>query len=365
MEIQSQRKHIVIVDDNPVNLDLAETVLREHYKVTKLISGEQLLKLLARVRPDMILLDIQMPGMDGYETLIRVRAHPENSTIPVIFITGQRDTGSEREGFRLGAQDFIAKPFDNEVMLARIRSQMELYEYRSKLENVIGDKMREIEDLYHVITISWAEMVESRDGTTGDHVRNTSRYFETLLRLLADDPRYAGEFPTDSLGDLIRASIMHDIGKIGISDQVLKKPGPLTAEEFECMKFHSRIGADMIDKIIASAGAGGIAFLRYAREMALYHHERWDGTGYPTGLAGEDIPAYVRVLSVADVYDALTSVRPYKAAFTHEKALEIMGADRGRFFCPEIFDVFLGHEAVFRRLLENKQRPDDKRPQEL
>lgn len=355
MEANQQiRKHIVIADDNPVNLDLAEMVLREHYKVTKLISGEQLLKFLKRMKPDMILLDIKMPGMDGYETLSRIRGCAETQSIPVIFLTGQRDTDSEREGFRLGAQDFIAKPFDNEVMLARIRSQMELYEYRTRLEKVVQKKTREVEDLYHIITISWAEMVESRDGTTGDHVRNTSRYFGALLRLLSQTPRFAVYFPVESLGDYIRASIMHDIGKIGISDQVLKKPGPLSKEEYDCMKLHSRIGADMIQKIIDSAGAAEITFLAYAREMALYHHERWDGTGYPCGLAGDRIPIYVRALSIADVYDALTSVRPYKEAFSHEEAVAIMQGDRGKFFSPEIFDVFLSNEDVFRRLLESK-----------
>lgn len=351
---ERKRKHIVIVDDNPVNLDLAESVLRDYYKVTKLISGEQLLKFLSRMKPDMILLDIQMPGLSGYETIARIKERPEVSGIPVIFLTGQRDTGSEREGFRLGAQDFIVKPFDNEVMLARIRCQMELYEYRTELERLVGEKTRETEDLYHIITISWAEMVESRDGTTGDHVRNTSRYFDALLGLLAQTPAYGALLSPVLAGDLSRASIMHDIGKIGISDQVLKKPGPLTREQFVQMERHSRIGANMIQKIIDVAGAAEITFLGYARDMALYHHERWDGTGYPCGLKAEEIPFYVRVLSVADVYDALTSVRPYKEAFSHEQAIAIMVEDRGKFFCPEIFDIFLAHQDDFRKLLESK-----------
>lgn len=347
------RQHIVIVDDNPVNLDLAETVLRQTYKVTKLISGEQLIKLLARVKPDMILLDVQMPDMDGYETLTRVRKNPETHDIPVIFITGQKDSFSEREGFRLGAQDFIGKPFNNEVTLSRIRSQLELYEYRNGLEKIIREKTRSIENLQHIITVSWAEMVESRDGTTGSHVRNTSRYFESLLQILSKIAPYDGMFPPEVMEDLTRASTTHDIGKIGISDQVLKKPGPLSREEFEEMKKHCRIGADMIQKIID--GAEENAFLSYAREMALYHHERWNGTGYPCGIRGEEIPVYVRVLSIVDVYDALTSVRPYKKAFSHEEALAIMKEDRGVFFCPEIFDVFICHQEKMRAVLENKK----------
>lgn len=349
--IGGKRKRIVIVDDNPVNLDMAETILKEDYKVTKLISGEQLFKLLARVHPDMILLDIQMPGMDGYEILSKLRQNSEWRDIPVIFVTGQKDSASEREGFRLGAQDFIGKPFNNEVTLSRIRSQLELYQYRNSLESVIQEKTQKIETLQHVITTSWAEMVESRDGTTGSHVRNTARYYDTLLQLMAQDPQYAAVVQPEIRGDYVRASIIHDIGKIGISDQVLKKPGPLTKDEFEQMKNHSKIGADMIQKIIDQTDMHG--FLQYAKELALCHHERWNGTGYPNGLRGEQISVFVRALSIADVYDALTSVRPYKHAFNHEEAMEIMQKDRGKFFCPEIFDIFAAHQEKMREVLKH------------
>lgn len=352
-DMEQGRKHIVIVDDNPVNLDFSERVLREQYKVTKLIAGEQLLKFLTRVRPDMILLDIQMPGMSGYETLERIRQNPAVENIPVIFITGQQDSDSEREGFRLGAQDFIGKPFDREVMLARIRAQLELYQYRNELENLVREKTRRIEELQHTITVSWAEMIESRDGTTGSHIRNTTRYYECLLRILSADSRYAADFPAESLRDLARASSVHDIGKISISDQVLKKPGPLTREEFEAMKEHSRIGAEMIQKIISHSQED--AFLHYAKEMALSHHERWDGTGYPNGLQGERIPLYVRVLSIVDVYDALTSKRPYKKAFSHEEALDIMQEECGKFFSPDLFAIFMENETRIRMILDSKQ----------
>lgn len=355
--MDANRKHIVIVDDNPVNLDFSERVLQEKYKVTKLISGEQLLKFLTRVRPDMILLDIQMPGISGYEVLRRIRQDPAVETIPVIFITGQQDAGSEREGFRLGAQDFIVKPFDREVMLARVRAQLELYQYRNELEELVRRKTRRIEELQHTITAGWAEMIESRDGTTGSHIRNTTRYFSCFLRILAADARFAPQLPHDALDDLARASTVHDVGKIGISDHVLKKPGPLTREEFEDMKAHSRIGAQMIQKIIDHSQED--AFLHYAKEMALSHHERWDGTGYPSGLRGEEIPLYVRVLSIVDVYDALTSVRPYKKAFTHEEALECMREECGKFFCPVLFSVFLAHDAQIRKILESKKTENE------
>lgn len=352
-EVQYNRRHIVVVDDNPVNLNLAEGMLKNIYKVTKLICGEQLLKLLTRVKPDMILLDIQMPGMNGYETLQKIKENPQWKNIPVIFITGQKDIESEQEGFRLGAQDFIRKPFHTEVVLSRIHSQLELYEYRTDLEHIIQEKTAKIDELQHIITSSWAEMVESRDGTTGSHVRNTSHYYDALLKILAGTGKYEKDFPEEKQKDLVRASIMHDIGKIGISDQVLKKPGPLTKEEFECMKEHTTIGADMIQKMINDTNT--FNFLHYAKNMALYHHERWSGTGYPCGIEGEQIPVYVRILSIVDVYDALTSVRPYKKAFSHEDALEIMQEERNEFFCPTIFDLFLENHHIIKDILEHKK----------
>lgn len=351
---QEKQKHIVIVDDNPVNLDLAENVLKDSFKLSKLISGEQLLKFLSRIKPDMILLDIQMPGMDGYEIMQRIKQNPEWENIPVIFLTGQKDVDSEREGFRLGAKDFITKPFDNVVMLSRIRSQMELHQYRVGLEDVIFKKTKTIENLQHLITVSWAEMIESRDGTTGSHVRNTTRYFEELLNIIAEEPEYKEKMTEDIKNDLLRASSLHDIGKIAISDVVLKKPGSLTKEEYDDMKQHSKIGGDMIQKIIEETQPE--EFLLYAKDMALLHHEKWDGTGYPTGLKGEEIPIYVRILSIADVFDALTSVRPYKKAFTLQEAMSIMLDERGEFFSPELFDIFQAHSESLQQILDHKQQ---------
>lgn len=336
---ESSKKHIVVVDDEPVNLALAENALNGNYKLTKLISGDQLFKFLTRKKPDMILLDVQMPDMDGYEVLRRLSEDPLQKDIPVIFLTSQSDAASEKRGFRLGAKDFIRKPFDNEIMLARIKSQMELYDYRTHLEDVIDEKAAQITNLQHVLTISWAEMIESRDGTTGAHVRNTTAYFELLVKELASQPKHEAELPEALLSELLRASTLHDIGKIGISDTILKKPGPLDKDEFLQMKLHSQIGADMIGKIMTQTDFD--TFLHYAKAMANFHHERWDGTGYPSGLKGLDIPIYVRALSVVDVYDALTSVRPYKRAFTHQEAMAIIDGDCGKFFDPDIFSAFV------------------------
>lgn len=335
-------KHIAIVDDEPVNLALAENALKGNYKLTKLVSGEQLLRFLKRIKPDMILLDVQMPDMNGYEVLSKLSEDPNTKDIPVIFLTSQDGADSEKMGFRLGAKDFIKKPFDNEIMHARIQSQMELYTYRTHLEDIIEEKATQIANLQHVLTVSWAEMIESRDGTTGAHVRNTTSYFKLLVNELAKQQSHANELPEAIVGELLRASTLHDIGKIGISDTILKKPGPLDKEEFKQMQMHSQIGADMIDKIMTKTDFDN--FLNYAKAMARFHHERWDGSGYPCGLNGLEIPVYVRALSIVDVYDALTSVRPYKRAFTHTEALEIINEESGKFFDPDIFATFINIE---------------------
>lgn len=347
-----ERKHIVVVDDNPVNLDLAESVLQADYRLTKLDSGEALLSFLERTTPNMILLDIQMPGMSGYETLEKIRKHQEWRNIPVIFLTGQNDIQSERMGFRLGAKDFITKPFDHVVMSARIQSQLELYQYQTELQEIIEEKTAQVEELQHVITVSWAEIIESRDGTTGSHVRHTTAYYKVLLDIVQATPAYQERLVKENVPDLLRGSALHDIGKIGISDMVLKKPDALTREEFDYMKTHAQIGADMIQKIIDRTKED--RFLRYARDMALYHHERWDGTGYPCGLQKDEIPFYVQILTIADIFDALTAVRPYKRAFTFDEAVEIMNKDRDVIYSPELLDVFLAHKKVFRQLLEDK-----------
>lgn len=343
MSDEIKMRHIVVVDDEPVNLELVENALTGQYKLTKLISGAQLMTFLSRVKPDMILLDVQMPGLNGYEVISKINENPDTKDIPVIFLTGQDSLASEKKCLTLGAKDFIRKPFDAEVMSARIRSQMELHIYRSELEDVIVEKTHEIETLQHLLTVSLAEMIESRDGTTGCHVRNTMAYFSMLIKELVRHPLYAKVFASHTLvDDLVRAASLHDIGKVAISDVILKKKGSLDPKEFSEMELHSKIGAEMIEKIIADYPVN--SFLTYAKEMAWSHHERWNGEGYPRGLKGEEIPLYVRVLSIADVYDALTSVRPYKRAFTHEEAMEVITKETGSFFDPDIYKVMLSIE---------------------
>lgn len=263
----------------------------------------------------------------------------------------------EQEGFRLGDNDFIRKPIDSKVMISRVRSQIELYQYQTELGGLIGEKRKEVEDLQHMPTVNWAERIESRDGTTGSHVRHTTQYYEVFLEKLSAIEPYQGILSKDNISDLLCASSLHDIGKIGISDRVLKKPGSLTSDEYDYMKLHARIGAEMIQKTADNTHLD--RFLQYAVEMALHHHERWDGSGYPDGLRGDEIPFYVQVLSIVDVFDALTEVRPYKRAYTYEEAAEIMQKDSGSFYSPELFDRFLESKDVIQSVLRSKKKEAD------
>lgn len=359
------KKHILVVDDVPANLKYAEQLLGGRYRLTLAISGAQALKFLTKAEPDLILLDINMPEMDGCTVLTRLKEDPATERIPVIILTSDMDSSMELKCLAMGAVDFIRKPFVTEIMLNRIENQIELSEYRHKLEYMVDEKTAVIERLQDVMSTCFAELVESRDGTTGGHIKNTTRYFSLFIEELSKHDKYKDILTPQYMRSLVRAAPLHDIGKIGINDSVLRKESSLDKEEFEHMKthaqiggntfsnifnsvegsnHHSRVGASAFDKIFDTMEVHESAdteFLHIARDMAMYHHERWNGTGYPTGISGEDIPLCARILSIADVYDALTSKRSYKDAYSHEKALEIIINDRGIFFDPELTDIFV------------------------
>lgn len=375
------KKHILVVDDVPANLKYAEQLLGERYRLTLAVSGAQALKFLTKAEPDLILLDINMPEMDGCAVLTRLKADPDMSKIPVIILTSDADVAVEMKCLTLGAVDFIRKPFVTEIMLSRIETQIELSAYRHKLEYMVDEKTAVIERLQDVMSTCFAELVESRDGTTGGHIRNTTRYFSVFIEELSRHDGYSGVLTPQYMRSLVRAAPLHDIGKIGINDSVLRKESSLDKEEFEHMKTHTRIGGDTFTNIFGSVegsphhshvGATAIdkifdtmevhesadtEFLHIARDMAMYHHERWNGTGYPTGISGEDIPLCARILSIADVYDALTSKRSYKDAFSHEKAMEIIIKDRGVFFDPELTDIFVSISDKIEECLLTKEQP--------
>lgn len=372
------KKHILVVDDVPANLKYAEQLLGERYRLTLAVSGAQALKFLTKAEPDLILLDINMPEMDGCTVLTRLKENPATEKIPVIILTSDADSAMEIKCLALGAVDFIRKPFVTEIMLSRIETQIELNEYRHKLEYMVDEKTAVIERLQDVMSTCFAELVESRDGTTGGHIKNTTRYFSVFIEELAKYDRYKDILTPDYRRSLVRAAPLHDIGKIGINDSVLRKESSLDKEEFEHMKTHAKIGGDTFQNIFSSVegvhhslmGADALEkvcdtmvresadteFLHIARDMALYHHERWNGTGYPTGISGEDIPLCARILSIVDVYDALTSKRSYKDAFSHEKAMDIIIHDREIFFDPELTDIFISISDKIRECLMTKEQ---------
>ena len=368
---------LLIVDDERGIVDTMKAYFSPQYEVLTACNGQEAVQKAER-QPDLILLDINMPEMDGCTVLTRLKENPATEKIPVIILTSDADSAMEVKCLALGAVDFIRKPFVTEIMLSRIETQIELNEYRHKLEYLVDEKTTVIERLQDVMSTCFAELVESRDGTTGGHIKNTTRYFSVFIEELAKYDKYKDVLTPHYRRGLVRAAPLHDIGKIGISDSVLRKESTLDKEEFEHMKTHARIGGDTFQNIFSSVegvhhslmGADALEkvcdtmvresadteFLHIARDMALYHHERWNGTGYPTGISGEDIPLCARILSIVDVYDALTSKRSYKDAFSHEKAMDIIIQDREIFFDPELTDIFISISDKIRECLLTKEQ---------
>jgi len=337
--------HILVIDDNVTNLKLAEQVLKNYYKVTLLTSGEQALKFLSKAIPDLVLLDINMPGLNGFETYEAINSMYGEKKIPVIFLTAQSDVESEVAGLKMGAVDFITKPFIPETMLSRINSHLELEQYQKNLENIIKDKTETILKMQDAIVSSLVELVELRNGETGGHVKRTIKYLEILSEQMVNEGVYSEYLTDDYIIEMSRSAALHDIGKIGIADSMLLKQASLDQEEREFMKQHTVFGANALKK--AMEKTEGSDFLKTAYDMALSHHEWFNGKGYPNSISGYDIPLSARIMAVADVYDALTTERPYKKAFSHEKAKSIIIEGKGTQFEPAIIDVFEKYDTLF------------------
>lgn len=346
------KKTILMIDDVKLNLATARAVLQDEYILYEALSAKQGFEILDEIIPDLILLDIVMPEMDGYEMIQKLKASRRLRKIPVIFLTAETEPKSEVKGFDLGAVDFIVKPFVDVVMKRRIATQIELSAYQQSLEKMVEEKVEENEKLQHMLSAGFAELVESRDGVTGGHVKNTSIYFDAFVHFLKEVPCYKEEVTDEFIKLSIRSAPLHDIGKIGIDDAVLRKESTLGAKEMAYMKTHSELGGATFHKIRRIFIEN--EFLKIAEHMALYHHERWDGTGYPMGLKGEEIPLEARIMSIVDVYDALTSKRPYKEPFSHEKACEIILAGKGTQFDPNLVDQFIKAQEIMHDRLEHK-----------
>jgi putative two-component system response regulator len=332
------QKTIFIVDDNDTNLLMAKEVLKDKYRVMTLPSATRMFALIQRIRPDLVLLDIEMPGINGWEALDYLKGSASQLDIPVIFLTGVLDAEAEAKGFELGVVDFITKPFSAPVLLNRIKTHLEM-------DDIIRDKTAELrrrtmqlQRLQNAIIFGFADMVESRDHGTGGHIERTSRYVKILAEAMMVRDVYAGELKDVDMEQFVSSARLHDIGKIAIPDAILNKPDKLTEEEYEVMKRHATEGERVIEHMILRAKDD--EFFLNAKLFAGYHHERWDGKGYPRGLKGVDIPLPGRIMAVVDVYDALTSARPYKEPHSHEDAVKAIRDGSGSLFDPLIANVF-------------------------
>ena len=354
---------ILIVDDSPENLAVLGELLRPHSRVRVANSGQRALALVAQAPlPDLILLDVMMPGMNGFQVLQQLAALPQTREIPVIFATAMNATEDEEHGLALGAVDYITKPLRPAIVLARVRTHLELKQARDRmraekasLEVEVVQRMRDNLAIQEVTIRALARLAETRDNETGNHILRTQAYVRALAERVRAHPRFADQLDDDSIDQIARSAPLHDIGKVGIPDSVLLKPGKLTPEEWVVMKTHARLGADAIEKAVADTHHP-MKFLSFARQIALHHHERWNGSGYPDGLAGDAIPLAARLMAVADVFDAMISRRVYKQPIPFEVVRQQMAAERGAHFDPDLLDAFIegfdGYCDIARRLAD-------------
>jgi putative two-component system response regulator len=362
---QELRPTILIVDDTPDNIMLLSRLLKDRYNTKVANNGSTALQIAAATPSlDLILLDVMMPGLDGYETCRQLKANPVTAEIPVIFLTAKNQVEDEAMGLSLGAVDYIAKPISPPILFARVATQLnlraarrELQDHNQNLEKLVQERTAQLYLMQEAIIVAMASFAETRaqgkDGMSGNHIRRTQNYVRALAKHLQSHPRlsakYGAELTDEAIDALYRSAPLHDIGKVGIPDRILLKPGNLDREEFEIMKMHAVYGRDTIMLVERHIG-GSNSFLMFAREIAHSHQEKWDGSGYPQNLAGEQIPLSARLMAVADVYDALISKRVYKPAFTHEQALDVMRKGRGSHFDPDVLDAFFEIEPEFARI---------------
>jgi len=344
--MDEHKQCIFLVDDNIVNLNTGKNALQADYTVITIPSGEKLFTSLKKLKPDLILLDIDMPGMSGYDAIKGLKMNPETANIPVIFLTAKNANEDEYLGLTLGAVDYITKPFSQSILQKRVELHLLLQkqketmrEYSGNLIEIINERTDDISSLQNAIIMWAAEVIEFRDTETGHHVERVQKYLNVLLQAMMKSDLYAEEVSSWDYDAFLKSALLHDVGKIKIRDEVLLKTSRLTDEELISMKLHSLYGKDLLENL--QNKVPDQMFLEYAKILAYKHHERWDGTGYPDGARGEEIPLQARMMSIADVYDALVSERPYKKAFPHEVAMAMIAEGRGTQFDPDLTDLFL------------------------
>ncbi len=355
---------VLIVDDQAANIDVLVGALRDAYQITVARDGKTALEVVADSPPDLILLDIIMPGMNGYEVCRRLKSSELTRVVPVIFLTALADEADEAAGLALGAVDYITKPFNPALVKARIRNNLELKRHRDHLEELVTERTREAALAKEVTIDGLATLAEYRDPETGGHIQRTKNYVRVLAEALRRIPRYQAVISETVVDRMHKCAALHDIGKVGVRDSILLKPGSLTKEEFVEMKRHTEYGANAIQKTEEKLQATD-SFLAFAREIAWTHHERWDGTGYPRGLRTDEIPLSGRIMALADVYDALISRRVYKPPFSHHQALEIIRNGDGRtlpcHFDPEVLAVFIDQERSILRIASKFADSDEEK----
>ena len=356
-KMEERSSCIFLVDDNPINLNAGKTALQDRYTVVTIPSGDKLLSTLEKTKPDLILLDVEMPDMSGYDALKKLKANPRTAEIPVIFVTGKSEAADEFLGLSLGAVDYIAKPFSPPLLLKRIELHLllqsqnnELRRFNEKLVTMVEERTNDITMLENAIIVWAAEMVEFRDKETGRHIERVQKYLEILFHAMEKTERYAAELAAWDIDAFLKSASLHDVGKIKIRDDILLKKERLTDEEFETMKLHTSYGKTLLESL--QDKVPNQTFLDYAKTLAHLHHERWDGTGYPEHLSGLNIPLQARMMALVDVYESLVSKRAYKKAFTHKEAMGIISEGRGTHFDPDLTDLFMSLYEEFEEATE-------------
>jgi len=354
----SKKDLILIVDDIDINRMILNEILHKDYDIIEAENGTAALKTLfpsegkvADVLPTAILLDIMMPDLDGFEVLDVIKSNDITKTIPVLFITAADSEDSESKGLKAGAADYITKPFNHDVVRARVDNHINLARYRHNLEQLVEIKTAEVTRTYESTLEVLATIIEYRNLESGTHIRRTTLLTEAMVARMLESDKFKSALEELNIRSLIKASALHDIGKIGIPDGILLKPGKLTDDEFNVIKTHTTVGSHIIDSISENLPDNDM-FLKFAKDICHYHHERWDGRGYPGGLSGENIPLAARIISVVDVYDALVSPRCYKDPYSHEVSLGIITEGRGTQFDPDIVDLLPDVEDEFRKIEE-------------
>ncbi|BDX07119.1 response regulator [Planctobacterium marinum] len=328
---------ILIVDDEPNNLQLLRQILKGKYQLSMATNGAQAIEIAQKVKPDLILLDIMMPELDGYQTCQKLKSSPTTHEIPVIFITAKTDVVDEKKGFDVGAVDYITKPVSGPIVQARVETHLSLYDQQRAMQIQVNLRTKELAESQKAAIHMLGEAGHYNDTDTGLHIWRMAAYAGLLAQK-------AG-WKVSKAKQLEYAAPMHDTGKIGIPDAILKKPGKLNSEEWQIMKTHAQIGYDILSK-------SRTPLFQMAAEVALCHHEKWDGTGYPAGLSETDIPESARIVAIADVFDALTMKRPYKEAWPIAKAFEELKLGRGKHFDPNLVECFFDHQLEFLRVKE-------------